>query len=70
MSHLQEKGKVKERPEECEVGERILPESVPHWSGRIRLVEFFPTNLRPDERPWIFAASYEGFELLAWRRVE
>ena len=61
---------VKDRPEECEVGETVLPGSVPHWDARIRLVEFTPANLKPGGRPWMFAASYQGMDVLGWKRVE
>jgi hypothetical protein len=61
---------IKERPEDCELGEVVLPGSVPHWDGRIRLVEFHRTNQGPDEKPWIFAASYKGLDPVGWKRVE
>jgi hypothetical protein len=57
-------------PEECEIGDVIPPESVPHWDARIRLCEFFPAALKPGEKPWIFAASYKGMDVLGWKRIE
>ena len=61
---------IKDRPEFCEVGEVVMATSVPHWDGRIRLTEFFPSNLAAGEKPWIFAASYQGLDPVGWRRVE
>ena len=61
---------IKDRPENCAVGEVILPDSVPHWDGRIRLTEFFPSNLAKGQKPWVFAATYKGLDPIGWRRVE
>jgi hypothetical protein len=61
---------VRQRPEECEIGESVAAESVPHWDGRIRLTEFRPSLLAPGERPWIFAASYKGLDPTGWKRVD
>jgi hypothetical protein len=61
---------IRALPEECAVGEMVAAESVPHWDGRIRLTQFFPSALGPDEQPWIFAASYDGLDPVGWRRVE
>lgn len=61
---------VKDLPENCEIGDVIAPESVPHWDSRIRLTEFFPTALKPGEKPWIFAANYRGMDVIGWRRIE
>ncbi|WP_035615358.1 hypothetical protein [Haloferula sp. BvORR071] len=68
LSPIEER--VMERPENCEVGDRLLPQSVPHWDGGIRLVEFTPAGLKPGEKPWMFAASYKGMETIGWKRVE
>lgn len=70
MAVLQESGTKRERPEECNVGDYVLAESVSHWDGRIRLTEFTPTNLAEGEKPWIFAARYVGLDPVDWHRVE
>ncbi|WP_265594905.1 hypothetical protein [Haloferula sp. BvORR071] len=61
---------VKDLPENCLVGDILLPASVPHWDGRIRLVEFTPLNLAPEAPRWIFAASYKGMDVTGWKRIE
>ncbi|QJE95233.1 hypothetical protein [Luteolibacter luteus] len=61
---------IKDRPEDCEIGEMVLPVSVPHWDARIRLCEFRPSGLKPGEKPWIFAASYKGLDATGWKRIE
>ncbi|QJE98770.1 hypothetical protein [Luteolibacter luteus] len=48
----------------------MLPQSVPHWDSRIRLTEFSLTDQKPDGKPWIFAASYKGLDVISWRRIE
>lgn len=67
---LQAPSKVKELPENCEIGEMVLPSSVPHWDSRIRLCEFRPDGLKLEQAPWIFAASYRGMDVTGWKRIE
>lgn len=61
---------LKDLPENCEIGDVISPDAVPHWDARIRLTEFYPTLLKPGEKPWLFAASYLGMDVTGWKRIE